>query len=286
VIVDAHHHFWDPALGDYPWMTGAYGGLRRPYGPRELRPLLDACAIDATIVVQARADAEETTWLLQTASTTDWIAGVVGWIDLTAHDAREQIAAHRAQAGGEKLVGIRHQAHDEPDPGWLARDDVTRGLEAVGEAGLVYDLLVRTRELPAAHRAAERLAELAFVVDHLGKPPVRDGWDDDWERWMSRLSRLPNVSVKLSGLVTEGPWESWSAATFDRYARTVVDLFGPARLLFGSDWPVCELAGSYPEVLQLAHELVDGLLTSTEQASVFGGNALLRYRPQGRPPAA
>jgi L-fuconolactonase len=269
VTLDAHQHFWDPALGDYPWMTGSYGALRRVYAPGDLRPLLDEWEVDATIVVQARADAAETEWLLELAAATDWIAGVVGWIDLTAPDADEQIAVHR----GAKLVGIRHQAHDEPDPDWLARDAVARGLEAVAEAGLVYDLLVRTRELPAAHRAAERLPELAFVVDHIAKPPVRDGWDDDWERGMSRLSRLPNVSVKLSGLVTEGPWESWSAATFDRYARTVVDLFGPDRVLFGSDWPVCELAASYREVLQLAHEL----LTSAERAAVFGGNGFRLY---------
>src|SRR5262249_10613700 len=156
------------------------------------RPLLDAAGVDATIVVQARGDASETAWLLETASVTEWIAGVVGWIDLTAADADGQIAAHRARPGGAKLVGIRHQAHDQPDPDWLARDDVLRGLEAVGEAGLVYDLLVRTEHLPAAHRAAERLPELRFVVDHLAKPWMLDGVDDEWARWMSRLSERPN----------------------------------------------------------------------------------------------
>ncbi|HEY1368989.1 MAG TPA: amidohydrolase family protein [Gaiellaceae bacterium] len=277
MTVDAHHHFWDPALRDYPWMTGPYDALRRAFGPDDLRPLLDECGVEATIVVQARGDASETTWLLETASLTDWIVGVVGWIDLTATDASEQIAEHRASPGGAKLVGIRHQAHDEPDAGWLARDDVRRGLEAVGEAGLVYDLLVRTRELPAAHRAAQQLPDLQFVVDHLAKPRVLGGVDDDWTRWMSRLSELPNVAVKLSGLVTEGPRESWSAATFDRHVRTVVDRFGADRLLFGSDWPVCELAASYREVLDLAHELVLGLLSPAERTSVFGGNALRLY---------
>jgi L-fuconolactonase len=280
VTVDAHHHFWDPALRDYPWMTGAYDALRRAFGPEDLRPLLDECGVEATIVVQARGDADETTWLLETASATDWVVGVVGWIDLTARDAAEQIAAHRARPGGAKLVGIRHQAHDEPDPDWLARDDVIAGLEAVAAAGLVYDLLVRTEHLPAAHRAAEQLPELSFVVDHLAKPRVLDEPDDDWKLWMSRLSELSNVAVKLSGLVTEGPWESWSAATFDAHVRAVVDRFGADRLLFGSDWPVCELAASYREVLDLAHELVDGLLSPAERASVFGGNALRLYGPR------
>ncbi len=169
MIVDAHQHFWDPARADYPWMTDEVAPLRRRFGPEDLEPLLRAHGVDGTIVVQARHSLDETRELLAIAAATPFVLGVVGWVDLTGDVERQLVELDGA------LVGIRHQVHDEPDPAWLLRDDVQRGLGAVAAAGLVYDLLVRTRELPAAVETARRQPGLTFVLDHAGKRPEADG---------------------------------------------------------------------------------------------------------------
>jgi L-fuconolactonase len=163
-VIDAHHHFWDPEAADYPWMTGSYEPLRKAFGPSDLTPLLDAAGVTATIVVQARQELDETHSLLEMAAVTPWVAGVVGWVDVTKADVTETIAGIREEEHGNRLVGIRHLVHDEPDPEWLLRGDVRRGLSSVAEAGLVFDLLVRTRELPAATEVARRLPGLRFAL--------------------------------------------------------------------------------------------------------------------------
>jgi L-fuconolactonase len=253
VIVDAHHHLWDPALADYPWMTDDVAAIRRRFGTDDLEPLLREQGIDGTIVVQARASLDETRWLLDVARDTPFVLGVVGWVDLTAE---------LPDLDGP-LVGVRHQVHDEPDPEWLLRPDVQRGIAAVGD--LVVDLLVRTRELPAAIETVRRNPGTSFVLDHLAKPP-----DPEWAGLFAQLAELPNVSCKLSGLVTEMP-----AASAPPYLRRALDLFGADRCMFGSDWPVCLLAAEYGEVL----DLVLGVLDDAEREAVLGGTAVRVYKP-------
>jgi len=218
VIVDSHQHFWDPARADYPWMTDE---LRRRYGPDDLEPLLREHGVAGTVVVQARHSLDETRELLAVAATTPFVLGIVGWIDLTG-DVERQLAGLDGT-----LIGVRHQVHDEPDAGWLLRDDVQQGLRAVGEAGLVCDLLVRTRELPAAVETVQRNPGTKFVLDHVAKRPPDDR---DWAAGVTALADRPNVACKLSGLFTEHD----PAGTVER----ALAWFGPERCMFGSDWPV------------------------------------------------
>ena len=273
MIVDAHHHFWDPARSSYPWMTDEVAAIRRPFGPGDLEPLLREEGVSGTVVVQARMDLAETRELLETAAGTDFVLGVVGWVDLADPD----VAAVLRDFEHPKLVGIRHQVHDEQDPRWLLRPDVQRGLRAVAEAGLAYELLVRTRELPAALETARAHPELTLVVDHLAKPPLRGGDTRAWAEALAPLAELPNVACKLSGLVTEADWRAWRPEELTPYLRRALDWFGAERCLFGSDWPVCLLAASYHEVL----ELVRSALRPDERNSVLVLTAACVYRLPG-----
>jgi L-fucono-1,5-lactonase len=248
LIVDAHHHFWDPSRNDYPWLTDELAAIRRAFGPEDLRALLLECDVHRTVLVQTRSSLDESREFLALADAHRFIGGVVAWVDLT-RDTAAQIAELRRAPGGDKLVGIRHQVHDEPDARWLLRDDVQRGLLEVGRAGLAFDLLVRTRELPAAAEAARPHQDTRFVLDHLGKPPIRDGGGEGWGDGMQALAALPNVCCKLSGLVTEADWHNWTPADLAPYVGSAREWFGNDRLLFGSDWPVCLLAGSYADVV-------------------------------------
>jgi L-fuconolactonase len=233
VIVDSHQHYWDPATADYPWMTDEVAPLRRRFDPADLEPLLSAHGVAGTIVVQARHDLAETRGLLELAAETPSLLGVVGWLDLTG-DVRAQLAGLDGP-----LVGVRHQVHDEADPEWLLRDDVQRGLAAVEAAGLVYDLLVRARELPASVETVRRHPGLSFVLDHAGKAP-HDG-RDAWAQGVAALAELPNVTCKLSGLFTEADPEGTVALA--------LCWFGADRCMFGSDWPVCLLASEYADAI-------------------------------------
>jgi L-fuconolactonase len=278
MIVDAHHHLWDPARREYPWMRGdALAPLRRPYTLSDLREVTVG-RVERTVLVQTVGDESETVELLAAAGASDrLIAGVVGWVDLTAPDVGDRIGALRARPGGERLVGIRHQVQDEPDPGWLARPEVVRGLRAVAAAGLVYDLLVLVPQLAVATEVVRQLPELSFVLDHLAKPGIVAG---AWEPWASRLAelgRLPNVTAKISGLVTEAEWQSWTPGQIAPYVRHALDAFGADRLMAGSDWPVCTLAASYGDVWALAETLV-GELPSSSRAAMLGGTAARIYR--------
>ena len=277
MIIDAHHHFWDPRRAVYPWLTDELAVIRRAFTPDDLRPELIAAGVEATVLVQTRSSLEETAEFLATAAETPFIAGVVGWVDLTDRAVSDTLATLRAGPGGRRLVGIRHQVHDEPDAEWLLRPDVEWGLEAVDKAGLAFDLLVRTRELPFAIAVARRHSGLRFVLDHLGKPPIRAGEFEPWSGLLGELASLPNVSAKLSGLVTEADWASWDAATIAPVVGRALETFGPGRLMFGSDWPVCLLAASYQGVVDLARVTLAGL-TPDELAAVFGGAANEVYR--------
>lgn len=276
-VVDAHHHVWDLAVRDQDWITGEeLAPIRRTFTLADLEPEARAAGVAATVLVQTVTVAEETPELLALADGSTLVAGVVGWTDLTAPDIADTLAALRALPGGGRLVGIRHQVQGEPDPEWLLRPDVLRGLRAVAAAGLVYDLLVLPRQLPAAARAAALLPELTFVLDHAGKPPVALGVTHPWADGLRALAALPHTVCKLSGLVTEADPRSWTVEDLRPYADTVIEAFGPDRLMFGSDWPVCGLAAPYADVLGAARELTGGLGAS-ERETVLAGTARRVY---------
>ena len=277
MIIDAHHHLWDPTQHEYPWMDGdALAPLRRAYTVDDLWEVTDG-RVAHTVLVQTISDAAETAGFLATASANDGlIKGVVGWVDLTAPDVADRIAGLRAGPGGDRLVGVRHQVQDEPDPGWFARPEVLRGLRAVGAAGLVYDLLVLVPQLDVATDVVRQLPEVSFVLDHLAKPNIADGQWEPWASGVAGLAALPNVAAKISGLVTEARWDSWGAGQIAPYVKHAVGVFGPQRLMYGSDWPVCTLAASYGEVWELAGTLIQDL-SETERAAVLGDTAVRVY---------
>ncbi|MEV8361883.1 amidohydrolase family protein [Streptomyces niveus] len=276
-VVDAHHHLWDLSVRDQDWITGpAMAPIRRDFGIADLAPEARAAGVGATVLVQTVTVAEETPEFLALADRNELIAGVVGWTDLTAPDIADTLAALRELPGGDKLVGIRHQVQGEPDPQWLLRPDVRYGLAAVADAGLAYDLIVLPHQLPAATAVAALLPQLTFVLDHLGKPPVASGALDPWAGHIRALAARPNVVCKLSGLVTEAKWDSWTADTLRPYTETVLDAFGSARLMFGSDWPVCRLAASYAEVVDVTRTLTADL-SENERRAVFGATATAAY---------
>ena len=276
--VDAHHHLWDPRVRDYPWMAAPeLDRIRRPYGLDDLRRVTAAAGIDRTVVVQAVSETGETVELLAAAASGDGlIAGVVGWVDLEAPDVAGALDRLRALPGGDRLVGIRHQVQDEEDRDWLSRPTVRRGLSAVAAAGLAYDLLVLAPQLPSALAAVEALPHLHFVLDHAAKPPIAAGGLRPWSDELARIAALPNLACKLSGLVTEARWDDWNAERIRPYADRVLEAFGPDRVMFGSDWPVCELAASYGQVRELACDLLRDL-SAQERDAVLGGTARRVY---------
>ncbi|MGJ4930793.1 amidohydrolase family protein [Bradyrhizobium sp. HKCCYLS2038] len=276
--IDAHQHFWDPARADYPWMAGdALAPIRRPFGPADLAPLLADHALDASILVQTRSSLDETEEFLRIAHETPFVAGVVGWVDLTDPSLTATIDRLRGLPGGDRLIGIRHQVHDEADPDWLSRSDVRRGLEAVFAHDLTYDLLVRTRELPSSIATVRAFPTARFVLDHAAKPPIATGFDQAWADRIAELATAGNVWCKVSGLATEADWTDWDAERLHPYVAHVARCFGPDRLIFGSDWPVCLLAGSYHEIKQALDSCLAQLGPDIRNKA-FGPNAMAAYR--------
>ncbi len=276
MIVDAHQHFWDAERANYAWMTSEMAAIRRRFEPEDLAPQLAATGVDRTVIVQTLASTEESLRFLAIADTHDTVAGVVGWVDLTAAGVDDAIAELRASPGGSALCAIRHLVHDEPDPDWLLRDDVQRGIAAVGRADLAFDLLVRTRELPAALETVRR-HELQFIVDHLAKPQISRGREDPaWACALRPLAALPHVACKLSGLVTEARWARWTPADLQPYIDRAFEWFGVERMMFGSDWPVCLLAASYERVFTTYSRALHRL-SAREREDVLGANAVRLY---------
>jgi L-fuconolactonase len=276
MIVDAHHHFWDPSRAVYPWMTPDLAPIARPFAPHDLVPLMAASGVGQTVLVQTRASIDETREFLALAADSTFVRGVVGWVDLTDPAVGEMIDALRAGVGGDRLKAIRHQVHDEPDPDWLLRADVQRGLRAVAAAGLAYDLLVRPRELPAAIDTVRANPDLGFVLDHIAKPPIGSGTLEPWAGLVAGIAALDNVTCKLSGMVTEADLERWQPADLEPFVTHVLEVFGPNRLLFGSDWPVCLLAASYERVVETAQALT-ATLSQAERELVFAATARRVY---------
>lgn len=271
--VDSHFHLWRPARGDYGWLTPSAGILYRDYEPQEFAPLLVEHGIDAAILVQAAPSEAETAFLLAHAENRPWIAGVVGWTDLAAGDAPARI---EALAGTPKLLGLRPMLQDLDDPAWILGTAARPALDAMARHGLVFDALVRAAQLPAILTLATRHPGLPIVLDHFGKPRIGDAPERDWLDAISALAGMPNVTIKLSGLLTEAP-PGAGAATLAPWFDHVAHCFGDERILWGSDWPVLTLAGTYADWLGISHTLLAAFDRRAREA-IFGANAARVYK--------
>lgn len=271
--IDAHQHFWryDPSRHD--WITEEMRVLKRDYLPGDLAPELGRCGLDASIAVQADQSEEETLFLLELAEGNPAIAGVVGWVDLRSPGLARRLE-HFARF--EKLRGFRHVAQSEPDDRFLVREDFTRGIAMLRAFDLTYDLLVFPRQLPAAIELAGRFPGQPFVLDHIAKPPIKARAMRDWASHIRDLASHPHVYCKLSGLVTEADWNAWRAEDFKPYLDAVCDAFGPDRVMFGSDWPVCLVAGSYARVHGVIADYSRNW-TPEHREGLFGANAARFY---------
>lgn len=280
-VVDAHHHLWDLKIRAQDWLRAPeLKPIWRDFQLDELEPEARLAGVDQTILVQVAASTDETREFLAFAACNKLIGGVVGWLDLESDDPAARLAALRRGPGGQTLKGVRHLVQDEPDPDWLTRPSVRRGLHAVADAGLPYDLLVKPPQYAAALATVRALPELTFVLDHLGKPPITDdgasGPDPAWTAWLGEMAAEPNVVCKLSGMITEAHWSTWTVADLQPYADVALEAFAPERLIFGSDWPVCLLAGTYTEVANAARDLI-AEFSESERSAVFGGTAARVY---------
>ena len=267
-MIDAHQHFWQVSRFDYPWMSSDLGVLYRDYLPHDLASILERNGVDQTVLVQASNSVAESRWLLELADANSFIAGVVGWVDLTQLD---ELCAH------PKFKGVRHLVESEPDDEWLIQPAVLASLQKLASRGLTYDLLVHTRHLKYVPQVVESCPELRFVIDHLAKPPIARNEINEWSEAMKPVAAFPNVHCKLSGLVTEANWTSWQTDDLRPYVDKVLELFGPDRMMFGSDYPVCLLAASYDRVLESFQELLQDL-SDADRDKIFSTNAERFYR--------
>ena len=274
VTIDAHHHYWELGRFDYSWLEEpSLEPIRRSYLPSDLQPLIKAAGVEKTIFVQTQHNLAETEWVLELATHHDFMAGVVGWVDLTSEQCEDQLLQFKEHPG---FVGIRHVTQDEPDDDFIIRPDVTRGLQVLEKHQVPFDLLFYVKHIHHASTVAARLPELPLVIDHLAKPQIKDGRVDNWHDHFCRAATFPNVYCKLSGMITEANWNQWKAAELKPYVDTALEAFGPERCMFGSDWPVCELAGTYGQVHQLLADLVADL-SPGERQMIFGGTAARFY---------
>jgi L-fuconolactonase len=269
VRIDTHQHYWRYDANEYGWIDDSMATLRRNFLPADVKREMERTGFDAAIAVQARQTIDETHWLLELADAHPFIIGVIGWVDLKAADAREQltrVAAH------PRLVGIRHIVQAESDDRFLLQPAFCRGVSVLEELGLAYDILIFRRHLPVAAEFVARFSGLRFVLDHLAKPDIRSGDIREWERDLRRLAACPHVSCKLSGLVTEADWHRWSPGDIRPYLDVAFDCFGADRLMIGSDWPVCTVAADYGRTMAVVMEYLDDR-PARERDAVLGGNA-------------
>ncbi|HEY7488818.1 MAG TPA: amidohydrolase family protein [Streptosporangiaceae bacterium] len=275
-VVDAHQHFWDLEKVSYSWLTAELNPINRTFEPPELEPLLRAAGVDKTVLVQAADSYEDTDAMLARADAYPWIAGVVGWVPLTRPDeaarAVERYGAHRA------FAGVRHLIHDDPDPDWVVREPVVESLGILAAAGLAFDVVgVLPRHLEHVVTLAERVPGLRMVIDHLNKPAIKEkGWQP-WAALLARAAECPTVYGKVSGLNTAADRETWTAADLRPYVDHALEVFGPRRLMFGSDWPVANLAGDYAKVWRETNAVLADL-PEPDRAAIFGGTATEFYR--------
>jgi L-fuconolactonase len=267
--IDAHQHFWRYNPARDGWITEEMSILKRNFLPEDLLPILHASKIDGCIAVQADQSEDETLFLLDLAKRCDQIKGVVGWVNLAAPNLPERLEYF---SQFKKLRGFRHIAQSEPDDRFLVRDNFCRGIRRLKDFDFTYDILIYPRQLPAAIELAQRFPEQKFVLDHIAKPPIRSGEIDSWAAQIRKLAASPNVYCKLSGIITEGDWDHWRTEDFRPSLDVVFEAFGCDRLMFGSDWPVCLVAGNYRRVNGLIEEYVQAF-SEDQRNRIFGLNA-------------
>lgn len=276
--IDAHHHVWDLSVRPQDWMVGeALAPISRTIQMDELDPHLAAHDIDFTVVVQTVAVAAETPEFLDLASSHPKVAGVVGWLDMESGDISAELATYRNHPAAHRLVGIRDSAQYKDDPRWFTWEPVIDNLRRLGKEGIAYDILTLAHQLPAAIEAVSHTPDTRFVVDHISKPRIATGDIDAWAADIKKIATFDNVTIKVSGMVTEATWDGWTTDTIRPYFDVVADAFGPSRMMFGSDWPVCLLAGSYDDIMGLANDLTSGF-SDSEKADFFGLTAVASYR--------
>ena len=271
--IDAHQHFWRYDAQRDGWITDEMSVLRRDYLPDEFMEELATNGVDGCVAVQADQSERETLFLLELAAHHSAIAGVVGWVDLRSPDVRARLEYF---SQFEKLCGFRHIVQSEPDDKFLLRDDFRRGIASLHEFGFTYDILIYPKQLPAAIALVEQFPEQRFVIDHMAKPLIKEDKLPSWASQMKIIAANPNVFCKLSGLVTEADWDNWAADDFRPYLDAVFEAFRPDRLMFGSDWPVCLVAGTYRQVKQLIADHMTNF-TENDKEKVFGTNAIRFY---------
>ncbi|MGB0922052.1 MAG: amidohydrolase family protein [Alphaproteobacteria bacterium] len=277
-IIDTHHHFWDPEKADYPWLTEALGPINRAFAPVDLAPLLAPAEVRGTILVQTRSSLGETADFLELAAKNDFILGVVGWVDMTSAGIDAELDGLLDGPNGKWLKGIRHQVHDEEDANWLLRPDVHFALNEIEARGLAYDLLIREREIPAALEVVGAFPKMRFVVDHIAKPNIAEGGFASWAKLIEGfVEHRAHVWCKLSGLVTEADWDNWHPDDLQPYMEKVLEVFGANRVMLGSDWPVCLLAATYEDVLNVGRSFAAAQGAEAEK-SMRTGAAISAYR--------
>jgi len=273
--IDSHQHYWHFNTADYGWMGENMSVIKRDFLPTDLLPELKSIDFDGSVAVQARQSLEETNWLLQLADEHPHIKGVVGWLDLQSEQAEEQIAAF---AKHHKAVGVRHVIHDEEDLDFMLRPAFIRGVQLLEKYDLVYDILIFPTHLANTIEFVKQFSDKQiFVVDHIAKPLIKDGIVSPWKEDIVALAKFPNVYCKVSGMVTEADWNTWKPENIRPYLDVIMDAFGPERILIGSDWPVCLVAGKYSEVMQVVTDYIS-TFTEKEQALMLGENAAKAYR--------
>ncbi|TWT91080.1 Amidohydrolase [Pseudobythopirellula maris] len=272
-MIDAHHHFWSYDSQEYDWITPEMQVLRRDFLPADLRVEAESAGVDGVVSVQARQTVDETRWLLELAANEPLVRGVVGWAPLASDNAADELAPF---TDDPKLVGVRHVVQGEP-PGFLDGDAFNRGVALLDGLGLAYDLLVFERQLDEAIRFADRHPTTRLVLDHIAKPRIADGEIDAWAGRIGRLAQRENVWCKVSGMVTEADWTAWSPKSLQPYFDTVLEAFGPRRLMFGSDWPVCRVACDYARWAEVVREWA-APLSVEEREWLFDRAACEAYR--------
>ena len=271
--IDTHQHFWKYGRVEYPWIGNGMEALAQDRLPADLEPLLEEMEIGGTVAVQARQTVEETDALLQMADDNDFIRAVVGWVDLRSPRVEEQLDRYRDHP---KMVGVRHVVQDEPDERFVLGEQFLRGIACLKKYDLAYDILIFPNQLPASIALVEKFPDQVFILDHIAKPDIKDGQMSPWDRDLKRLAAAPNVSCKLSGMVTEANWQGWKPEDFNPYMDTVLEAFGPDRLTVGSDWPVCTVAGDYRRVVSLAADFISRL-SEDEQQAIWENNPARIY---------
>lgn len=272
--LDAHQHFWEYNIAEYGWIGEEMKAIRQSFLPQDLEPILAQSGMDGCIAVQARQSLTETQWLLELADQYEFIKGVVGWVDLCSDDVRNQL---ELLASNPVLKGVRHVIQDEPDLQYVLREDFQRGISLLKEYDLAYDLLVSKEQLPYAVELVKAFPEQRFVLDHLAKPDIKSGILSPWQEALESLAAQPNAYCKLSGIATEADWANWTPSDFTSYLNIAIEAFGAERLMFGSDWPVSNLAASYSDVYGLIKSHIHSLSVSDQQM-ILGGTCAAFYQ--------